>query len=92
MTLTPFRTLKELIDEAIAADAPISTPLHDGAFSSAKLKKKPVPHTELTLGVATTLLSVNDLFNWINGGEIPPFIPYIVLVPRAVHERTKEPK
>ena len=85
---TPVRTLRELILEAIDADAPISTPMHDGAISSARLKQRPVRHTELTLGVATNLLSVNDLFNWINGGEIPAFVPYIVWIPRAVHERT----
>jgi hypothetical protein len=83
------RTIKELINEAIDAGAPINTPLQDGAISGAKLKKRPVPHTELTIGIMPNLLSVPALFEWINGGKKPPFIPYIVWIPIDVHERTR---
>lgn len=89
LTMKADRTIKELIIEAIDAGAPITTPLQDGAISGARLKKRPQPHTELTVGVSTELLSVSELFQWINGGEQPKYIPYVVWIPIAVHERTR---
>lgn len=97
---TPKRTLAELLAEAIAAGAPITSPLLDGHITNAASvgmsKRSSVhPHTKITMGVDPSLITPNDLMWLATGGppeRRPRYIPYVVWVPIDVHERTsKEP-
>ena len=99
MTEPIKRTLRELIIEAIDAEAPITSPLLDGHITNAALvgtgKRKSAagPHTKITMGVAPHLISPNDLMWLATGGppeRRPKFIPYVVWVPIDVHERTSK--
>ncbi len=99
MTEPIKRTLAELIAEAIAADAPITSPLLDGHITNAtavgmgRRRTGVPPHTKITMGVAPHLISPNDLMWMATGGppeRKPKFIPYMVWVPIDVHERTSK--